>query len=39
MFECALSLPARLLANALLIGLLVAGCTTPTALPKAALRM
>ena len=28
MFECALSLPARLLANALLIGVLVAGCTT-----------
>ena len=28
MFECALSLPARLLASALLIGLPVAGCTT-----------
>jgi hypothetical protein len=28
MLKCALSLPARLLANALLISLLVAGCTT-----------
>ena len=28
MLKCALSLPARLLASALLIGVLVAGCTT-----------
>ncbi|HZA91648.1 MAG TPA: hypothetical protein VE420_03385 [Gemmatimonadales bacterium] len=28
MVKCALSLPARLLASALLIGVLVAGCTT-----------
>jgi hypothetical protein len=28
MLKCALSIPARLLANALLIGLPVAGCTT-----------